>query len=185
MVSSLLFWSENHAYNLEPADIVLLSLAFFSIFVSRFPTQPPSFDGLPLLHPSQFRRPYPRLTPLMKRKAVAEVHDFFSSDCEDDHTSTTTVTVEQFSADRRRILQVQQEEIHFVSSKPSSTPPDDIIYHDLSAIVPNQPSSAKKKMPARRYFVSVSPRRVLIASSSRPRRIRCRYTTYHLIRTSR
>ena len=73
----------------------------------------------------------------MKRKACSQTIDFSLSDLEDSAPETTSVTVERFSADRRRILQCQQDDIRFASSHPPSTvlsEPQATVYHDLSQL---------------------------------------------------
>lgn len=89
----------------------------------------------------------------MKRKACSQKIDFSLSDLEDSAPVSTSVTVERFSADRRRILQVQQDDIRFLpSSSPSTTPAEAIVYHDLSQLEldsTENPSKEKKRQGGR------------------------------------
>ncbi|KAK7675926.1 hypothetical protein QCA50_021145 [Cerrena zonata] len=98
----------------------------------------------------------------MKRKASSHAIDFSLSDLEESETEGATVTVERFSADRRRILQIQQDDIRFSASRSPSESPSDVVFHDLANIEPNLlRGSTRRKAPRKprtqRVFLSDEP----------------------------
>lgn len=86
---------------------------------------------------------------LMKRKARSQVIELSLSDLEDSAPQSASITIERFSTDRRRILQVQQENIRFSSSSLPSVPATEVIHHDLSQLESYPSEDAREKSKKR------------------------------------
>lgn len=96
----------------------------------------------------------------MKRKAVEHAIEFSLSDLEEETSGAATMTVEQFSADRRRILQIQRDDIRFSASRSPSETPSDTVFHDLSLLEPDLIGNAPNRSHTR-------TRRILLSVRSR------------------